>query len=179
MHPDDASGYIAEVKAALAEQRSFSAMARVRRNDGEWRWIQSFGAPRFAADGRFLGAVGSSPDITELIDASDTLREADRRKDEFLATLAHELRNPLAPIRHAARICRARRARPKRSAAGASDVIERQVQHMALLLDDLLDVSRITRGKLELRTQRVATRERRRRRARDGPAAASKSAGSD
>ena len=56
LHPDDASGYIAEVKAALAEQRSFSAMARVRRNDGEWRWIQSFGAPRFAADGRFLGA---------------------------------------------------------------------------------------------------------------------------
>ena len=154
LHPDDASGYIAEVKAALAEQRSFSAMARVRRNDGEWRWIQSFGAPRFAADGRFLGAVGSSPDITELIDASDTLREADRRKDEFLATLAHELRNPLAPIRQAARLSRSPNA-TEAQRRWSQDVIERQVQQMALLLDDLLDVSRITRGKLELRMQRV------------------------
>ena len=146
-------------------------MARVRRNDGEWRWIQSFGAPRFAADGRFLGAVGSSPDITELIDASDTLREADRRKDEFLATLAHELRNPLAPIRQAARLSRSPNA-TEAQRRWSQDVIERQVQHMALLLDDLLDVSRITRGKLELRMQRVATRERRRSRAGDDPAAA-------
>jgi PAS domain S-box-containing protein len=154
LHPDDASGYIAEVKSALAEQRSFSAMARVRRNDGEWRWIQSFGAPRFAADGRFLGAVGSSPDITELIVASDALREADRRKDEFLATLAHELRNPLAPIRQAARLSRSPNA-TEAQRRWSQDVIERQVQQMALLLDDLLDVSRITRGKLELRKQRV------------------------
>jgi len=154
LHPDDASGYVEEVKSALAEQRSFSAMARVRRSDGEWRWIQSFGAPRFAADGSFLGAVGSSPDITELIDASDALREADRRKDEFLATLAHELRNPLAPIRQAARLSRSPNA-TEAQRRWSQDVIERQVQQMALLLDDLLDVSRITRGKLELRKQRV------------------------
>jgi signal transduction histidine kinase len=80
------------------------------------------------------------------------LREADRRKDEFLATLAHELRNPLAPIRQAAMITRseaATEAQKRRS----QDIIERQVRHMALLLDDLLDVSRITRGKLELRRE--------------------------
>ena len=80
------------------------------------------------------------------------LREADRRKDEFLATLAHELRNPLAPIRQAAMIARspaASEAQKRRS----QDIIERQVRHMALLLDDLLDVSRITRGKLELRRE--------------------------
>jgi PAS domain S-box-containing protein len=154
VHPDDATGYIGEVVAALNERRSLSAMARVRRNDGEWRWLQSFGAPRFDADGRFLGMVGSSPDITELIDASDALREADRRKDEFLATLAHELRNPLAPIRQAARLSRSQQATDAQR-RWSQDVIERQVRHMALLLDDLLDVSRITRGKLELKRQRV------------------------
>ena len=154
VHPDDASGYISEVRAALAERRSFSAMARVRRNDGAWRWIQSFGAPRFSTDGEFLGVVGSSPDVTGLIEASDALREADRRKDEFLATLAHELRNPLAPIRQAARLSRSPGATDAQR-RWSQEVIERQVQQMALLLDDLLDVSRITRGKLELRRQRV------------------------
>ena len=154
LHADDAQDFTSEIEAALAERRPFSVMARVRRSDGAWRWMQSIGAPRFAEDGRFLGAVGSSPDVTELIEASDALRDADRRKDEFLATLAHELRNPLAPIRQAARLSRA----PDASDAQrrwSQEVIERQVKHMALLLDDLLDVSRITRGKLELRRERV------------------------
>jgi PAS domain S-box-containing protein len=154
LHPDDAEGYAAEVAAALAERRSFSVMGRVRRCDGEWRWIQSVGAPRLSSDGECLGAVGSSPDITELIAASDTLRETDRRKDEFLATLAHELRNPLAPIRQAARLAQSETATVAQR-RWSQQVIERQVRHMALLLDDLLDVSRITRGRLELRRQRV------------------------
>jgi PAS domain S-box-containing protein len=90
--------------------------------------------------------------------AEATLRETDQRKDEFLATLAHELRNPLAPIRQAAMIS---------MTAGASDqqkqwsheVITRQVRHMSMLLDDLLDISRITRGTLELRTEIVELAE--------------------
>jgi len=86
--------------------------------------------------------------------AEQALREADRRKDEFLATLAHELRNPLAPIRQAAMIVAQPTATDaQRRWAGA--VVERQVQHMSLLLDDLLDVSRITRGRLSLRKQRI------------------------
>ena len=84
--------------------------------------------------------------------AEATLREADRRKDEFLAMLAHELRNPLAPIRQAALISRAPTATEAQK-RWSSDVISRQVQHMALLLEDLLDISRITRGTLELRTE--------------------------
>jgi PAS domain S-box-containing protein len=155
VHPDDLEGYAGEIVAALAERRSFSVMARVQRSDGAWRWVQSIGAPRFSDDGEFLGAVGSSPDITELIEASDALREADRRKDEFVATLAHELRNPLAPIRQASRIARAADA-SEAQRAWSHEVIERQVRHMGVLLDDLLDVSRITRGKLELRRERVA-----------------------
>ena len=80
------------------------------------------------------------------------LIEADRRKDEFLATLAHELRNPLAPIRQAATIARNENATDAQK-RWSSNVIERQVQHMSLLLDDLLDVSRITHGTLQLRKQ--------------------------
>src|SRR5687767_10387455 len=80
------------------------------------------------------------------------LREADRRKDEFLATLAHELRNPLAPIRNALHILRLRRdAEPGTEHIG--EMMERQVDHMVRLVDDLLEVSRITRGKIDLRTE--------------------------
>jgi PAS domain S-box-containing protein len=83
-----------------------------------------------------------------------TLREDDRRKDEFLAMLAHELRNPLAPIRNAAQILRAKGAATP-EVAWAADVIDRQVKQMSRLVDDLLDVSRITRGRIELRKERV------------------------
>ena len=84
--------------------------------------------------------------------AEAALRETDRRKDEFLATLAHELRNPLAPIRQAAFISRAASATEAQK-RWSHDVISRQVQHMSLLLDDLLDISRVTRGTLELRVE--------------------------
>jgi signal transduction histidine kinase/ActR/RegA family two-component response regulator len=83
------------------------------------------------------------------------MQEDDRRKDEFLAMLAHELRNPLAPLRNAAYILRDPRTSEAES-KWSRDVIERQVRHMARLLDDLLDVSRITRGRLELRRERCA-----------------------
>jgi signal transduction histidine kinase/ActR/RegA family two-component response regulator len=82
------------------------------------------------------------------------LREADRRKDEFLATLAHELRNPLAPVMHAVKLMESPAA-DERQRQWGREVIARQVQRMALLLDDLLDVSRITRGRLELRKEYV------------------------
>jgi CheY-like chemotaxis protein/two-component sensor histidine kinase len=91
-------------------------------------------------------------DVTARRDAEEALREADRKKDRFIATLAHELRNPLAPIRTAAELL----GNPRAGAAEldwARQVIRRQVGHMATLLDDLLDVARITRGKLELRRQ--------------------------
>jgi PAS domain S-box-containing protein len=86
--------------------------------------------------------------------SQEALQEADRRKDEFLATLAHELRNPLAPIRTAAQILGSPNVAPAQL-QWAQNVIQRQVGHMALLLDDLLDIARITRGKLELKTERV------------------------
>jgi signal transduction histidine kinase/CheY-like chemotaxis protein len=96
--------------------------------------------------------------ITLRKEQEQQLRDADRRKDEFLATLAHELRNPLAPIRQAAVIARSPMAKPEQQ-RWSLEVIERQVAHMAVLLDDLLDVSRITRGKLELRRQPTDLRQ--------------------
>ncbi|HET8948683.1 MAG TPA: PAS domain S-box protein [Candidatus Polarisedimenticolia bacterium] len=97
--------------------------------------------------------TGIVRDVTARKQAEEALKAADRRKDEFLATLAHELRNPLAPIRNAVEILM------KDPAGGEAqwcrEVIDRQVRHMARLLDDLLDVSRITHGKLELRKTRI------------------------
>ena len=84
--------------------------------------------------------------------AEQALREIDERKDLFLATLAHELRNPLAPIRQAALISKTPTATEAQK-RWSHDVISRQVHHMSLLLDDLLDISRVTRGTLELRTE--------------------------
>jgi signal transduction histidine kinase len=99
-------------------------------------------------DGQY-GVVCYYFDSTELRNAEEALRNADRRKDEFLATLAHELRNPLAPIRQAAAIGRSAVATPAQIRWGL-EVIERQTRHMAALLDELLDVSRITRGRIKL-----------------------------
>jgi PAS domain S-box-containing protein len=93
-------------------------------------------------------------DITQRKQTEEALRDADRRKDEFLATLAHELRNPLAPIRSAAKVL-AHKGLPESSLQWGADVITRQVQHMARLLEDLLDVSRISRNRLELRKEWV------------------------
>jgi PAS domain S-box-containing protein len=120
--------------------------------DGTEVPIEDSAAPIRDAHGKIIGAVMVFHDVTARRRAEDALRMADRRKDEFLATLAHELRNPLAPIRQAALISKAA------AASGAQkrwshDVIERQVLHMSLLLDDLLDISRVTRGTLVLRMQ--------------------------
>jgi signal transduction histidine kinase/CheY-like chemotaxis protein len=93
-------------------------------------------------------------EIAERKRVEHALRESDRRKDEFLAILAHELRNPLAPIRYAIAIAGQQHRTPEQR-RWADELVERQVGHMARLLDDLLDVSRITRGKLELRKARV------------------------
>ena len=93
-------------------------------------------------------------DLIERSQTEQSLRDADRRKDEFLAMLAHELRNPLAPIRNAVEILR-RSDGDESTVRATSDMLERQVDQMVRLVDDLLDVSRVTRGKIEIRKTRV------------------------
>ena len=122
--------------------------------DLEVRYVDFVYQPLLDEVNRTSGIFVQGHDVTDRKRAEDALRAADRRKDEFLATLAHELRNPLAPIRHAARISKTPNATDA-PAEWAHDVIDRQVEHMSRLLDDLLEVSRITRGKLELRKERI------------------------
>jgi PAS domain S-box-containing protein len=122
--------------------------------DGRVCTIYGNAAPLFGPDGQRRGAIAAFVDITALKQAQHALQEADRRKDEFLATLAHELRNPLAPISNAAQFLKLRGLSDP-SLSWGIEVIGRQVQTMARLLDDLLDVSRISRNKLILRRQRV------------------------
>jgi PAS domain S-box-containing protein len=111
--------------------------------------------------GRVVSVAGSSRDITArkvmedtLREQAERLREADRRKDEFLATLAHELRNPLAPIRNALQILKMPRV-DAATVERSRDMMERQVQQLVRLVDDLMDVSRVMQGKIELRRERV------------------------
>jgi PAS domain S-box-containing protein len=120
--------------------------------DGTEVAIEDSAAPIRDRNGNACGAVMVFHDVTKRRRAEQALRDTDRRKDEFLATLAHELRNPLAPIRQAARILRAGTATEAQK-RWCQDVIDRQVQHMALLIDDLLDIARVSRGTLELRIE--------------------------
>ena len=119
-----------------------------------------------SAPGRMIGTVA---DITERKRIEAVLRDADHRKDEFLATLAHELRNPLAPIRNSLHIMRLSRAEEVHDKAQA--VIERQLEQLVHLVDDLLDVSRISQGKIELRRQLIDMAALVRKRGRNQPAA--------
>ena len=154
-HPDDRAPAAEIFLSANRTRQAFRLDYRLQRADGSYAWAIDSAAPRFGASGEFLGYVGSVLDITERKHMEDALKENDRRKDEFLAMLAHELRNPLAPIRHAAEVLKATDAADPRQ-QWARDVIERQTQHITRLVDDLLDVSRITRGKITLRPERIA-----------------------
>ncbi|HEU5073047.1 MAG TPA: ATP-binding protein, partial [Polyangiaceae bacterium] len=149
VHPEDREATDAAFEAAYVRRTSCRLEYRLRRADGEYRWAIDSAAPRFG-DGEFLGHIGSVIDVTDLKNIEAQLRDADRRKDEFLATLAHELRNPLAPIRTGLEIMRLAGDDPA-TTARIRTTLERQTQQIMRLIDDLLDVSRITQGKLELR----------------------------
>ena len=135
---------------ALKEERPIrGAQAIAERPDGERRWFEPYPTPLFDAAGRLTGGINLLLDITERIRAQQALQDADRRKDEFLALLAHELRNPLAPIRTGLELIRLSGDTPQ-SVRRVRLVMERQVSQMVRLIDDLLDVSRIASGKIVL-----------------------------
>jgi PAS domain S-box-containing protein len=149
-HPDDRP----RLTGAWAEAQRpggpdvFDIEARIRRHDGAYHWFRVKGSP-LGDGGRAVRWVGTCTDVHEQRRLVDALREADRRKDEFLAMLAHELRNPLAPIHNAAAVM-ALAEDDREAQRWSREVIDRQVRHLSSLVDDLLDVGRITQGKITL-----------------------------
>ena len=131
---------------------NFTTEKRFLRRDGETIWMKLTVSLASVADVHGAHGVAVIEDITEQKHAEEDLREADRRKDEFLATLAHELRNPLAPIRNSLHIFRMKGIQDP-AIEQVTSMMERQVAHMVRMVDDLLEVSRISRGKIELRKE--------------------------
>ena len=143
---------ILDTRQAVRGETAFTGASGV---SGTYDYIFT---PVLGPDGEVESIIGISRNVTDRKRAEETLRQADRQKNTFLAQLAHELRNPLAPIRNAAHIFRSiRDAEP--NLLWASEVIDRQLDHLTRLIDDLLDVSRISRNKLELRTLRICLQD--------------------
>jgi len=149
VHPEDFVERQAAFGAAFDAREAFTLEYRLRRNDGKYRWILDHGAPRFA-EGRFAGYIGACLDITERKEAEATLGHFERRRSAFVASLAHELRNPLAPIRSSVELLKHMPSANDPRAARAQDIIERQCAHLARLVDDLLDLAGIDSGRLSL-----------------------------
>ncbi len=154
LHPDDVEETMAAWKECARTGTMWYREHRMRGVDGRYHAVLAQGVPIRDESGKVLRWAGINLDISRLKNTEFALLEADRRKDEFLATLAHELRNPLAPIRNAGRILDSDAA-DERQRKWGREVIARQVHRMSLLLDDLLDVSRITRNQLELKKDYV------------------------
>jgi PAS domain S-box-containing protein len=143
---------VGECGAAATAEAEF----RYRHPTRGLRWIHCRAGS--VAEGAHKSIVGISLDVTERRKAEEELKEVNQRKDEFLAMLAHELRNPLAPIRNAAQILRAH-STGQPELEWARTVIERQTRHLVRLVDDLLDVSRMIRGKIVLKRSSIEIAE--------------------
>jgi len=161
IHPDD----LARVQMLFARLLdspggSITASFRCRHLDDTWRWVETTGT-NLLAEPAIAAIVTNYHDITEHIELEQTLREqakqlaqADRHKDEFLAVLAHELRNPLGSMRNAIAFLQ-RQGPSTPELQWANDLLDRQVQHLTGLVDDLLDLSRVRHGKIALRKEVV------------------------
>ncbi len=163
IHDEDRAMTRDAIDAAIGNRTPYDIVYRtVHPTSGAVKWIRALGGADYADDGTPTRFDGVTVDVSaqrldqqRLSSLNNQLREQDRRKDEFIATLSHELRNPLAPIRAAAKIIASQQVEPAQLQR-AQVIIERQVAHMALLLDDLLDIARITQGKLHLKKSTVA-----------------------
>lgn len=160
--PEDQPRIMDEFFPAVLEKGHGETEIRFRNfKTGEARWMSYKVLTLTDAEGRPVGLATVSQDVTERKGLEDNLRrlaadlsEADHRKDEFLAMLAHELRSPLAPISNAVQVLR-RAGTDGAAVRSASEMLDRQVGQMARLVDDLLDMGRITRGRIELRRERL------------------------
>jgi signal transduction histidine kinase/ActR/RegA family two-component response regulator len=143
------------IAKAIAGKATFEMEHQVIRVDGTLGWTFSRAVPLLDEKREILEWFGAASDITFRKQAEEALKEADRKKDDFIALLAHELRNPLAPIRNGLQVMRLA-ADNKAAVAQSREIMERQLSHMVRLIDDLLDVSRVSRNKMELRREQVS-----------------------
>jgi PAS domain S-box-containing protein len=158
VHPDDRERVEADLRARFASGPSeFSEECRIVHPQHGPRWMLNLGRIERGPGGEARRCSGISIDITDRKLAEEALKEADRRKDEFLATLAHELRNPLAPIRTGIELLRL--ADNPAARERCIGIMERQTAQLTRLIDDLLDVSRITHGKVQLHRSKVDLRK--------------------
>jgi two-component system CheB/CheR fusion protein len=157
-HPDDRESNVAAARHLMGgETNDYVVDKRYIRKDGQVIWVHVTGTVVRDSAGRAVHALAVVQDITDRRRAEEALREADRRKDDWLAILGHELRNPLSPMRNAIEIVRlCGDSSPE--VRQASEILRRQAAHMTQLLEDLLDVSRIGRGKVELRKEIIDIR---------------------
>jgi PAS domain S-box-containing protein len=155
--PDELPATLNNWRAALETGEPWEDTFRLRRHDGQMRWHLARARPLRDDRGEIVCWFGTNTDITERLESEQALIEADRRKDEFLAMLAHELRNPLAPISNAVQLWPLVEEN-KAEMDHLRAVISRQVDQILRLVDDLTDVSRITHGKIALRRQVIDTR---------------------
>jgi len=159
LFPDAAHSLIAEqISAHATSALEWSGEYEALRKDRSRVWVDARIVPVADAAGRPLGILGLAHDISERREAEEALRAADQRKDEFLALLAHELRNPLAPLRNGLQVMRLA-AGDAKMVAQARVMMERQLGHMVRLVDDLLDLSRIGQNKMELRLAQVSLKD--------------------
>ncbi|WP_332827767.1 ATP-binding protein [Ramlibacter sp.] len=159
MHPDDRGPVDAALQAHLADpdRTPYQAECRLREKDGRWRWFLVTGTAQKDALGRAYRMAGSLVDISERKESELLLQRSNDAKDEFLATLAHELRNPLAPLRTGVQILRRSGVAPAVQQR-TLETMDRQLTHMVRLVDDLLDISRISSGKIKLEMTRTSLR---------------------
>ncbi|WP_167784755.1 hybrid sensor histidine kinase/response regulator [Ramlibacter rhizophilus] len=158
LHSQDLARTIDAWRHSLATGTPYEIEYRLRNRHGEYRWMLGRALPVRDDAGAIVRWMGTCTEIEDQVRSRESLREDDRRKDEFLAMLAHELRNPLAPITSAVAMLR-RAAGDAQRVRSLTDIVERQASHMRGLVDDLLDVSRVTRGVVTLRQEEVDLRE--------------------
>ena len=144
----------AEIMTLLRAGKSWSGEMLMRHRSGKTFPAFVTDTPLFDSQRELKAIIGVSSDISERKQVEEALHDADRRKDEFLATLAHELRNPLAPIRNSMHILRLSSGSDP-AVAEVCEMMERQINHLVRLIDDLMEVSRITRGNVELRPEPI------------------------
>ena len=156
---EDQPKVLAAIHRAIQTKSVFELEHRVRLLDGTLGWTLSRAVPLLDEKGDIVEWFGAASDVTARNQAEEALRASDRRKDEFLATLAHELRNPLSPLSNSLEIAVTTSPRDNAPLQGAIQVMRRQLRHLVRLVDDLMDVGRISAGKIRLRRQRVTVRE--------------------